>query len=263
MKIYYMLFPAITICFACNNAPKSVIQKETTTRKSIDTLKTLDDIKLVLLDARNEKAELLLGKPDVRGQIMMGNFYYMIYYRKVNDKGQSKHLVLLVNGKNGINANSPIYKIIAVTNGETIQQAGNFAQWLKVTRGNLTSNAMQFSYGAGSLNWSDVEASGTGEIKLINNTNSNSQIITTVRDLPVPSEAIKPGGIKKYIAKGLTGREIYVWYAEHYHAQIKDNPDTQHKYLGIPFNPNDTCILLKMTGSIDGSIQLEFSFECG
>jgi hypothetical protein len=226
----------------------------------IDTLKKFADIRMSLLDSRNEKAEILLGKPDIRGKIMMGNFYYMVYFNKVNDGGRKKHLVLFVDGKNGLNNTSPIYKIVASTDGETIQKAGNFSQWLRVTNNHVTSNSMDFTYGSGALSWSDIEL-GRGEI--IKSRNNRHGIITSVDDLPIPSEAVDANAPKVYTVKGVTGRDVYLFYANNYKAELQSNEPSEHKYLYMPLTPNDRCILLIMTGSIDGSIKLEFSNQCG
>jgi hypothetical protein len=118
--------------------------------------KTLDEIKLALLDARNEKAELLLGKPDYKGQIMYGVFYYMVYLSKVNDNGEIKHLVICVDGRGGINENSPIYRVMAAEDGQQLIGVGNFAQWLEVSRNGLNSNTGNFNYADSTKNWYDV-----------------------------------------------------------------------------------------------------------
>lgn len=123
---------------------------------AIDTLKTLDDIKFALLDVRNEKAELLLGKPDYRGSIMMAHYYFMVYFNKVNDKNEIKHLLILIKGNPGINEKSIIYKIKALRDGETAFGVGNSFQNLAVSINGLKSNSYAFASKDGSVaNWDD------------------------------------------------------------------------------------------------------------
>ncbi len=88
-----------------------------------DDIKTLKEIKLILLDATQEKAELLLGKPDDYNKDFFGHITigYSIYYNKVKDEnGQSKNLVLFLR-KNAIRYSvktTKVEEIYAVGNGE-------------------------------------------------------------------------------------------------------------------------------------------------
>ncbi|MFD2580866.1 hypothetical protein ACFSR6_00080 [Pedobacter vanadiisoli] len=156
-----ILLPAILFISAAactnltqNQSKSSSNTMDTTKRVNpIDTLKTLNEVKLALLDARNEKAQLLLGKPDSKGRIMMGHFYYMVYFDKIKDGNSIKHLLLLINGKSGISDESPIYKIIALNDGETEYGAGNQFQNIKVSRKGLSSNSREFISTDGFVEW--------------------------------------------------------------------------------------------------------------
>ncbi|MVN92031.1 hypothetical protein [Mucilaginibacter aquatilis] len=90
----------------------------------------------------------------------------------------------------------------------------------------------------------------------------SNPILRNVIDLPHPVEAVRNKSIKKYTVEGVSGREIYSWYAEKYGAVLESNSPSDHKYLYMPYNINDSCILLTMTGHLNGTIILEFSYQC-
>lgn len=158
MKLICIFFSFIFL-FACKDISKS--NNETEGNKdevvnAIDTLKTLDEIKFALLDVRNEKAELLLGKPDIRGRIMMVHYYYTVYFNRINDKNEIKHLLILIKGNPGINEKSIIYKIKALRDGETANGVGNSFQNLTVSMDGLKSNSYDFISKDGSeASWDD------------------------------------------------------------------------------------------------------------
>ncbi|MES2428617.1 MAG: hypothetical protein V4560_16665 [Bacteroidota bacterium] len=161
MKIFYLLISAVLLLLSCNSKNKNKVSSaESTTTQSQepkDTLKTINEIKLILLDARCEKAELLLGKPDKKGRILSdlgGETYYMVYFKKVLDGGITKHLLLTIYTENGISDNSKINTVDAVYN--TDSKYIDHGVSIKIEFPNVTSNGRAFTVGDRTQEWWDI-----------------------------------------------------------------------------------------------------------
>jgi len=77
--------------------------------------------------------------------------YYMFYFNKVVDKGETKSLLLLIDSSNGIDETSPIYRIDAIRDGDTDYGVGNFANRIKLSGDKLISSSTAFTCKRGSL----------------------------------------------------------------------------------------------------------------
>ncbi|MFN0290030.1 hypothetical protein [Pedobacter helvus] len=160
LSLYIIILVIFISCQSSDNVKNENSNKEVKQEKAIkqiDTLKKIDEVKLTLLDARYEKAELLLGKPNLKGRIMMGHFYYAFYFDKVKSKwGHKVSLLLLIDGNNGLSDRSPIYRIHPVGEGQTVYGAGNNFQEVTFSNGKLTSNSMDFTCVDGGTDWNNV-----------------------------------------------------------------------------------------------------------
>lgn len=156
-KIFGVLI--ILSVLSCNSNTKLSSKDSTTvqTQKPKDTLKTINEVKLALLDSRCEKAELLLGKPDKKGRILSdlgGETYYMVYFRKVLNRGIRNHLLLTIYTENGISDNSKINTVDAVYNTES--KYIDHGVSIKIVMPNVISNGRAFTVGDGTKEWSDI-----------------------------------------------------------------------------------------------------------
>lgn len=143
------LIPILLCLLACSNRnqhPKTPMDSVASAAKKsinpIDTLKKLNDIKMALLDARTEKANIFLGEPDKIGTLVLGRSEYRIYYDRVNDGNKVKNLVLIIGDSNGDYANYTIKDIMAVNYGA---RAHYGYHWIKLEHGRLTSNCTTFT----------------------------------------------------------------------------------------------------------------------
>ncbi len=102
-------------------------------------IKTLNETILTLLDQRSEKARIFLGKPDKFGHLIESENpkCFDIYFDRVNDKGQIKHLVLFYKG-------NMIREIYAVGDGE---KAYYGIHYIVVSKNGLKSNGIGFKVG--------------------------------------------------------------------------------------------------------------------
>ncbi|WP_342329906.1 hypothetical protein [Pedobacter sp. FW305-3-2-15-E-R2A2] len=145
-----ILIPVLICLLACNNRNQNPSNSSSNTLtnstdkhiNAVDTLKKLNDIKMALLDARTEKANIFLGEPDKTGTLVLGRSEYRIYYNRVNDGEKVKNLVLIIGDSNGDYANYTIKDIMAVSYGA---RAHYGYHWIKLEHGRLTSNCTTFT----------------------------------------------------------------------------------------------------------------------
>jgi hypothetical protein len=162
------IFGALIILtlFSCNSKNKdkssgvdsivtSALPYDSSERNELK-LKTIKEVKLALLDARCEKAELLLGKPDKKGRVlsdMGGETYYMIYFDKVvGDDGITKNLLLTIYTESGISDNSKINTVDAVYTTKYIDHGVS----INIKSKNVTSDGRAFTVGDGTKDWSEI-----------------------------------------------------------------------------------------------------------
>jgi hypothetical protein len=110
-----------------SESPASSEEQKTKQNEAIaptDKTKSINEIKLSLLDERVTKVELLLGKPDKVGDLGYWSKGYMVYFNKVVDNdGTKKHLVLFIRKKDASTRYTPSFpqfveEIYAVRHGE-------------------------------------------------------------------------------------------------------------------------------------------------
>lgn len=178
MKKFSLLTLTILLV-SCSNQHQTTQNTDTTKIVSVtpkEKLKTLEEVKMALIDGRNEKADIFLGKPDIKGRVMENNAYYIVYFDRVTSKGQVKNLLLLINGSGGIDKTSPINYIDAINDGQIISGVANGFIWLKIGKNSITSNCGGLTICTGDTDWSNISISnGSNLIHKV--TAANSQMI--------------------------------------------------------------------------------------
>ena len=102
---------------------------------NLPKLKTLEDIRMNFLDDSMDKLILILGKPDIRGDITEKKGF-AVYYNKVLDNGNVKNLFIVYTG---FYPNNYIAKIDAIDFGEKGYAGIHYI--IFDNQGNVTSNA--------------------------------------------------------------------------------------------------------------------------
>lgn len=102
---------------------------------NLPELKTLEDIRMNFLDDSMDKISLILGKPDIRGDITEKKGF-AVYYNKVIDDGKVKNLFIVYTG---FYPNNYIASIDAIDFGEKGYAGIHYI--IFDNQGNVTSNA--------------------------------------------------------------------------------------------------------------------------
>jgi len=137
-----------------NNDDENLIAHDNASKSPEGKVMTLREIKLALLDARIEKADLLLGKPDKKGRILSdlgGDTYYMVYFDKVLDNGSIKHLFLTIYTQNGISDNCLINTVDALDNFQS--KYVDHGVSIIISGDDIRCNGRAFTIGNGDKNW--------------------------------------------------------------------------------------------------------------
>ncbi len=113
----------------------SNVPENSTSQNQNSNIKTLDEIKMALLDGSYKKVRILLGHADKYGRIRLGStgdvVDFDVFFDKVNDGGTVKHLVLFYLGEY-------VKEIYAVNDGESAHYG---IHTLQVSKNGLTSNS--------------------------------------------------------------------------------------------------------------------------
>lgn len=157
------------ITFSCNHfSPKvnsslkdSLKQDSIKKEAAKPKIYTLNEIKMVLLDSRVEKANIMLGIPDKRGTVGYGATTrasaFLVYFDKVNDGGVIKNLLIVIDADNGVDDTSQITSVKALFDGETVIGITNMFTNMMISKKVIKSNSYAFKYGDGTESWDEVK----------------------------------------------------------------------------------------------------------
>jgi hypothetical protein len=109
---------------SCNTKTKSSKKRDSlnaATQELLSKLKTLDELKMALMDAKLDKVADLLGQPDDKGENGYASLGHYIYYDKVNDGGEVKNLLIFWNYDSRHDSFKTIKRVEAVGNGGTVR----------------------------------------------------------------------------------------------------------------------------------------------
>jgi hypothetical protein len=110
-------FLLVLLILACTNCKTKT--SSNTLSPNIDSLKDISDLTMALMDANSTKAIDLLGDPNLTDDMYTAG-HYMIYYDKVLENKKVKDLLIYTVNLNDGNGNRIIKKVMAVTDGSTV-----------------------------------------------------------------------------------------------------------------------------------------------
>ena len=159
--------------FSCHaNKSNTGSRQDSLLSESKPKPKTLDEVKMTLLDSRLEKADIFLGKPDKKGILENATFYYEVYFDRVLDDGRIKHLLLISSGNAEFyNYHMQILDIQALNDGETVTEVdrsvlGNSVYHLTVSKNGLRSDCSDFNCGNGDVSWDKIKQGAAGDLNV-------------------------------------------------------------------------------------------------
>jgi len=161
MKNLFLILCILLTLLSCNlkskNDTVNTDSTATESQPSKEQLKTLNEIKLALLDARCEKADLLLGNSDKKGRILAdlsGDTGFLIYYDKVMDNGKVKNLLIIVDSDHHIGYDSKITDVKALDDYQSAYIDHGVS--ISISKHEIKCNGRAFKMGDGNKDWFEV-----------------------------------------------------------------------------------------------------------